>query len=232
MPRMARTTAVDDGDPQAYEVDESELDEELEAELGEVDARSSRRPRHMGTWIEMMISSILSLVASLVLSIVAIRLAADPDASFSCDITETISCTKVALTWQAELLGFPNAYLGLIFEPMVITIAVAALGRVRFPRWYMLTAQAVYTIAIGFAYWLFLQAYFVIGALCPWCLLVTVTTTLVFMSMTRINLLDGNIRLPARAHERVTYWLRLGADTWLAVLLIAVIAAMVIVRYL
>ena len=31
-----------------------------------------------------------------------------------------------------------------------------------------------------------------IGALCPWCLLITITTTLVFMSMSRVNILDGN----------------------------------------
>mgnify|MGYP003347351134 CR=1 FL=1 len=55
------------------------------------------------------------------------------------------------LSWQAQVLGFPNAFLGLIFEPIVITIAVAALGRVRFPRWFMVGAQVMYLIAIGFA---------------------------------------------------------------------------------
>ena len=109
------------------------------------------------------------------------------------------------MTWQANLLGFPNAFIGLIAEPVVITIAVAALGGVRFPRWFMNTAMAVYSIGLVFAYWLFLQAYFVIGAMCPWCLLITATTTTVFMSLLRVNLADNTFGLSARAHGRATY---------------------------
>ena len=40
-----------------------------------------------------------------------------------------------------------------------------------------------------------------IGALCPWCLLVTLSTTLVFTSLTHVNIRDGNLFLPARASE-------------------------------
>ena len=188
--------------------------------------------RHPLTYIEMLISSILSLVASLVLSIDAVVLAANPAAELSCNVSAKISCATVGLSWQAQVLGFPNAFLGLIFEPIVITIAVASLGRVRFPRWFMLGAQALYLIAIAFAYWLFTQAYFVIGALCPWCLLVTVTTTLVFASLTRVNILDGNIRFPGAMHEKVCRALRLGADTGIVLILFAVFAAMIITRYL
>ena len=188
--------------------------------------------RHTGAYTEMLVSSVLGLIASLVLSAEAITLAANPTASLSCDISSKISCSVVGLSWQANLLGFPNAFLGLIAEPVVITVAIAALGGVRFPRWFMITAQAFYSIGFVFAYWLFYEAYFQIGALCPWCLLVTVTTTLVFVSMTRVNLLDNNFGLSERAHERVTYWLRLGVDVWISVLIIAIMAAMIILRYI
>ena len=189
-------------------------------------------PRHRAANLEMLVSSLLGLVASLVLSIDAIALAADPNAALSCNISSTISCAKVGITWQANLLGFPNAFLGLIAEPVVITIAVAGLGGVRFPRWFMNSAMAVYSIGLAFAYWLFLQAYFVIGALCPWCLLVTVTTTTVFMSLLRINLADNTFGLSDRAYGRVRYLLRIGVDIWLTILIVAVLAAMVVVRYL
>lgn len=188
--------------------------------------------RHRGAYWEMLVSSVLGLVASLVLSIEAITLAADPEAGLSCDITAKISCSTVGVSWQANLLGFPNAFLGLMSEPIVITVAVAGLAAVRFPRWFMLTAQAVYAIGFAFAIWLFFQAYFVIGALCPWCLLITVTTTLVFASMTRINLLDNNFGLPPRAHEMVSRWLRLGADVWGIAIVLAILGGMVIYRYL
>jgi uncharacterized membrane protein len=190
------------------------------------------RVRHRGAYWEMLISSVLGLIASLVLSIEAITLAADPTAGLSCDLSSKISCSVVGVSWQANLLGFPNAFLGLISEPVVITLAVAALGGVRFPRWFMATAQAFYFIGFAFAIWLFFQAYFVIGALCPWCLLVTVTTTLVFASITRVNLLDNNLGLSPRAHAAVSRWLRVGVDMWITVIVIALMAGMVIYQYL
>lgn len=187
--------------------------------------------RHRGAYVEMLVSSLIGLVASLVLSIEAITLAEDPTAALSCDISSKISCSVVGLSWQANLLGFPNAFLGLIAEPVVITIAVAALGGVRFPRWFMMSAQGVYFIGFAFAYWLFYEAYFVIGALCPWCLLITLTTTLVFVSMTRVNILDNNFGLGERLHARLSYLLRIGVDIWVTVILIGALAAMVVFKY-
>jgi uncharacterized membrane protein len=198
----------------------------------EADEALPARGRHRGAYLEMLISSMLGLIASLVLSIDAVVLAADPNAGLSCNISETISCAKVGVSWQANLLGFPNAFLGLIAEPVVITIAVAGLGGVRFPRWFMNSAMAVYAVGLIFAYWLFFQAYFVIGAMCPWCLLVTATTTTVFASLLRVNLSDNTFGLSPRAYERARYLLRIGVDIWATVLIIAVLAAMVIARYL
>ena len=185
--------------------------------------------RHAGAYLEMLLSSLIGLVASLVLSIDAVRLAEDPFADLSCNISSTISCAKVGLTWQANLLGFPNAFLGLIAEPVVITLAVAALGGVRFPRWFMISAQAVYTIGLAFAYWLFYQAYFVIGAMCPWCMLITVTTTLVFASMTRVNILEGN--LGAGTKRLLERPLRLGLGLAGVLIVFAVLGAMVLYKY-
>jgi len=198
------------------------------AELSEV---HDTRVRHLGTWIEVLASSLLGMVASLVLAVDAVILAADPTADLSCNLSDKISCGTVGSSWQASLLGFPNAFLGLLAEPVITTIAVASLSRVRFPRWFMLAAQVVSSIGFLFAYWLFYQAYFVIGALCPWCLLITVTTTLIFFSFTRINVLDGNFG--PRLQERMGRMFRVyHLDTVAAILVIAVLAAMVIYQYL
>ncbi len=195
----------------------------------EFDAQPRPKVIHRWAFTEMLVSSLIGLVASLVLSVDAVVLAANPDADLSCNISEKISCGVVGLSWQANLLGFPNAFLGLIAEPVVITIAVAALGGVRFPRWFLNGAQVVYSIGLVFAYWLFYQAYFVIGALCPWCLLITVTTTIVFFSMTRVNLIEGN--LGSWLQRKTEYPLRVGVDIAIAVVLIAIVSAMVLYRY-
>lgn len=187
--------------------------------------------QHRGAYLEMLISAVIGLVAAFVLAVEALTLAANPLADLGCNINAVLSCGTVGQSWQASLLGFPNAYLGLIAEPVVITVAVAGLGGVRFPRWFMISAQAVYLIGFVFAYWLFFQSYFVIGALCPWCLTITATTTLVFASLTRINLLDGNFRLSASAYRTVSSWLRAGADTLVVILILAVLTAMIVIKY-
>ena len=187
--------------------------------------------RRTNGWIfgTMLVSACLSLTASFVLSIDAVRLAADPGASLSCNISAVISCGAVGSSWQAQLFGFPNAFLGLIAEPVVITIAVASLGGVRFPRWFMFSAQVVYSIGFVFAYWLFYQSMFHIGALCPWCLLVTVSTTLVFATLTHVNIRDGNLPLPPRIQSALKDAVAADLDAmavtiWLLVLTLAVVS--------
>ncbi len=207
----------------------SEIDESQNEQFEAVVAK--RHIRHKWTYIEMLVSSILSLAASLVLSVDAWLLAKDPGTVLSCNISATISCGKVAESWQSVLLGFPNAFLGLIAEPVVITIAIAALGGSLFRRGFLLTAQGIYSIGLVFAYWLFYQSYFNIGALCPWCLLVTFTTTTVFMTMTRINILDNNFRLSPRVHAKLSRLLTLNVDTATVALAWATLASLIIFKY-
>ncbi len=115
-------------------------------------------PWRRRTAVEMLVSGLIGLYASFVLSVEAVTLAADSTAALGCDLSGVISCSKVALSDQAALFGFPNAFLGIAAESVVITVAVASAGGVLFPRWFMLAAQAVYTAGLVFAYWLFVEA--------------------------------------------------------------------------
>ena len=199
-----------------------------------VTLRRLRRLRQSNTWIfvTMLISALLSLTASFVLAVDAVVLAADPQAALACNINAVLSCGTVGASWQASLFGFPNAFLGLVAEPVVITIAVASLGGVRFPRWFMFSAQIVYTLGLIFAYWLFFQAFFVIGALCPWCLLVTLSTTLVFTSLTHVNIRDGNLYLPDTVSRTARTLIAHDLDVLLVTLWLVGITAMVVIKYL
>jgi uncharacterized membrane protein len=179
----------------------------------------------------MLVSAVVSLVASFVLSVDAWVLAGDPSAQLACDLNSVVSCGAVGRAWQAQVFGFPNAFLGLVAEPVVITVAVASLGGVRFPAWFMRAAQVVYTAGLVFAYWLFSQSLTSIGALCPWCLLVTVSTTLVFVSLTRVNLTDGVLVLPGRVRERVLGWLDVDVDVVVLVVWFGLLALVVVGKY-
>ena len=86
------------------------------------------------TSLEMAISGAIGLIASFVLSIEAWQLAKDASANFACDVSSVLSCSTVALTPQAHVLGFPNAFLGILFEAVVLAISVALFAGVLFPR--------------------------------------------------------------------------------------------------
>lgn len=178
---------------------------------------------------EMLVFAALSLVASFVLSYDAILIAQNPDVQLSCSINAIFDCVKVGSTPQANVFGFPNAFLGLIAEPVVMTIAVASLARTRFPRWFMFTANVVYLLGVIFAYWLLFQSSFVIGALCPWCITVTVATTFVFWSMTNWNIQEGNLFLPAAAQEKARAFVRGG---WMTISLMLWLALVVMIEVL
>jgi uncharacterized membrane protein len=183
------------------------------------------------TYIAMLVSSTLSLIASLVLSIDAVKLAAAPSGKLSCDINAVLSCGKVAKSWQSELLGFPNAFIGLMTEPVVITVAIAGLGLVTFPRWFMRVAHIVYGLGLVFALWLLSQSFFVINALCPWCLLVTVSTVTVFSTITRVVLLENVWSFAPDRQEKIVSFLEKGWGRVLYTMTYAVMILAIFLKY-
>ncbi|MEI9907183.1 MAG: vitamin K epoxide reductase family protein [Actinomycetota bacterium] len=186
---------------------------------------------HRRTYWTMLVSSIFSLTASLVLSVDAIKLAENPGAKLACNINAIVSCGKVAKSWQSSLLGFPNSFIGLICEPVVITLAIASLGGSRFPRWFMRTALGVYFAGLLFAFWLFSQSFFVIKAFCPWCVLVTITTITVFSSMLRIHVLDELLPFSEQFRAKLRSKFLAGWDNVAVVALFSAIAIAVMAKY-
>ena len=189
--------------------------------------------RHSRTFLFaiMGLSAIACIIASAVLSIEAFHLALDDTTQLSCNFSAVLNCGKVALSPQAQFFGFPNAFIGLATEPVVLTIAVAGICGVRFPRWFMFAAQIGYALGLIFAYWLFYQSYFNIGALCPWCLLITVFTTVTFFTMLHINVAERTLYAPAsvqRGLERAIQW---NLDVIVPALLLATIVVMIMVKY-
>jgi len=191
----------------------------------------SRLRLYRKTYIAMLVSATLSLIASLVLSYEAIKLAADPKIKLSCDVNAIVSCGKVAKSWQSHLLGFPNAFLGLMSEPVVIAVAVAGLGLVAFPRWFLRVAHVFYAAGLLFAFWLLSQSFFVIKAFCPWCLLVTVSTVTVFATMTRINIKENTWDLSEENQAKFVNFLDRGWGRVLYTFTYCVLALAIVFKY-
>ena len=199
--------------------------------LEEMPSVIERLKTYRKTYISMLISSTLSLIASLVLSHDAVKLAANPTSKLFCDLNAVVSCGKVAKSWQANLLGFPNAFLGLMTEPVVITIAVAGLALVVFPNWFLRIAHLVYTAGLIFALWLLSQSFFVIKAFCPWCLLVTISTVTVFSTMSRIAIKENIWSLSPSIKEKANNFLDRGWGRFLYVATYSLLALAIFIRY-
>lgn len=184
-------------------------------------------------WIfaSMLIGSLLSLLAAFVLSVEAIQLAKNPDADLSCNVNVVLNCATVAKHPTAETFGFPNSFFGLMAEPVVITVAIAGLAGIRFPRGFMAAAQVGYTIGLLYALYLLSVSYFVIQALCPWCLLVTLTTILVWFSITRYNIRENNLFLPDRIQARLRVFIKKDYDKLVMLSLIVLIVGAIGIKY-
>lgn len=184
-------------------------------------------------WIfgTMLVAGILGLIASFILSVERVEQLSNPGAVLICDVNAIFNCGTVMQTWQAKLFGFPNSFIGLMGFAVVITVAVAALAGVKFPKKFMLAAQIGYGLGLIFAYWLFFQSVFVIQVLCPFCLVVTVVTTIIFETLSRYNLRENNLNLPKNVHKKVLGWLQKDYDKLLTAGWLALMVAIVLVKF-
>ncbi len=180
-------------------------------------------------FLSMLIGALLSLLAAFVLSVETVELAKNPNAQLSCSVNVVLNCATVAKHPTSMMFGFPNSFIGMMAEPVVITVAIAGLAGIAFPRRFMFAAQIGYTLGLAFAWYLFYISFFIIGALCPWCLLVTLTTTMVWFAITRYNIRENNLYLSKKAEKVLKGWIEKDYDKFaLATIVVAAIAAIII----
>ena len=180
-------------------------------------------------WIfgTMLGAGVLALLATFVLTLESFHLLKNPDAQLSCSFNLVFNCATVMQTWQASLLGFPNMLIGLMAFPVVMTVAALGLVRVKMPRWFLIAANIGFGLSALFAYWLFFQSLYVIEVLCPWCLIITVTTTLIFATISHYNLRENVFQLSKKTHQEILNFQKkdygkLIIAMWLALLILLV----------
>ena len=88
-----------------------------------------------------------------------------------------------------------------------------------------------YTVGFIFALYLFSISFFVIQALCPWCLLVTLTTTLVWFAITRYNIREGNLYLPKHVNDALKRMIERDYDKLALWSFIVIMIAAILLKY-
>ncbi|MEU7613906.1 vitamin K epoxide reductase family protein [Micromonospora sp. NPDC049204] len=173
-------------------------------------------------WI-CAVGGLVGMLAAVILTVEKINLLADPDYVPSCSINPILSCGSVMTTPQAEAFGIPNPLIGIAGFAAVTTIGVVLLAGVRLPGWLWLGLQAGATFGVVFVHWLIYQSLYVIGALCPYCMLVWAVTIPIFLYVTLRDhgaSLSGPVQRVAAA---AASYHSLILTAWYAVILIAIL---------
>lgn len=171
-------------------------------------------------WL-LIICGIIGLAAAFIIMVEKIHLMENPAFVPNCDLNPVISCGSVMKSDQSNAFGFPNPILGLIGFPVVITTGVSLLSKTPLKRWYMLGLLAGTVFGLGFVHWLFFQSTYRIGALCPYCIAVWVTTITAFWYTLLYNLKQGYIHVSGKLAPITSFIQRHHADiivVWLLVL--------------
>lgn len=141
--------------------------------------------------ILLIVAGVLGWYASFALTIDKFLLLENPDADLDCNFSLLVQCGKNLDAWQGAVFGFPNPLIGLGGFVAPIAVGVALLAGARFANWFWIVFNVGVLGAFAFVLWLISQSVFVLGTLCPWCMLVWLVTIPLFWALTIRNLAEG-----------------------------------------
>ncbi len=144
-------------------------------------------------WV-LVIGGIIGLLASSILTIEKLHLAANPDYVPSCSISPVVACSPVMSSWQASTFKFPNMFLGLAGFGMVWAVGMMLFaGAKNLQKWFWWCFQAGTLFGVFFITWLQYASIYEIGKLCLYCMAVWTVTVLIFWTTLAFNLREKNI---------------------------------------
>lgn len=174
------------------------------------ESRTHRRPVAVAVWL--IIAGVVGWWAAFSLTMQRLQLLMDPDATASCDFSILVQCTANLQSWQGSILGFPNPLLGIAGWIAPIVVGMAILAGARFARWFWWAFAAGITVAFAFVIWLIFQSVFVLGTLCPWCMVTWVvaipTFYVVVLHLLRAGLVPASASV-RRGADRLMGWVPL-----------------------
>ncbi|HET9434712.1 MAG TPA: vitamin K epoxide reductase family protein, partial [Chitinophagaceae bacterium] len=86
-------------------------------------------------------------------------------------------------------------------------------------------------LALIFSYWLFFQSVYVIQILCPWCLLVTFSTTIIFATVTCYMLHHNSLNLKHSTQKKVDKFLDQGYEVLIPAIVVVILAILVYLKF-
>lgn len=128
------------------------------------------RGRRYAFAVFTIIAGVAGWIASFELLTEYIKTLRDPDYVPNCSVSILVTCGPNMESWQGSILGFSNTIIGVAAFAAPIAVGVALLAGARFRNWFWLLYQLGLFAGFVFVCWLQFQSIFVLGTLCPWCM--------------------------------------------------------------
>ena len=154
-----------------------------------VQTSTDRRPLALA--IFLIVVGVIGWIAAFALTVERLELLMNPQDALSCDFSVLVQCTKNLESAQGSIFGFPNPLIGLGAWIAPIVVGAGLLAGARFDRWFWIAFNAGFVFAIGLVGYLVAQSIFVLGTLCPWCMVTWLVTIPAFWVVTLRNLSAG-----------------------------------------
>lgn len=90
----------------------------------------------------------------------------------NCAVSALVTCGPNMGSWQGSVFGFSNTLLGVAGFVAPIAVGVAILAYARFAPWFWVLYQVGLLGGFILVCWLQYHSIFMIGTLCPWCMVV------------------------------------------------------------
>ena len=186
-----------------------------------VQTSTDRRPLALA--IFLIVAGVVGWIAAFALTVEKFALLTEPQESLGCDFSILVQCSANLNSWQGSLLGFPNPIIGLGAWIAPVVVGAALLAGARFDRWFWITFNVGALGGIAFVAWLISQSIFVLGTLCPWCMVTWLAAIPFFWVVTLRNVSSGVFGdRPRRVGEVLYRWVP--TVTFASYLLVAVLA--------
>lgn len=163
--------------------------------------------------IALLVLSIFGLTASFTLTYDTIEKIKNPDFNPACNISPIVSCGKALASSQSELLGIPNPIYGIVAFTALLTLAVTLIAGAKYKRWFWMVVEGVGLAGLSGALYLFFFSMYSLGSICPWCLLVWVTTIAVFWYITTYLVATGLLAGRGASHRIADLWEKYAVPT-------------------
>lgn len=163
------------------------------------------------SWLGLS-SSLIALIAAFTIIVEKIHLLSNPDYVTSCSLSAVISCSPVMSSPQAAaFFGIPNPLLGIAGFSVVATLYFMSFF-IKLPRFIWIINATGTAAALIFCFWLATQALYIINAICLYCFIVWIMTSLLFWQGLK-PVLEGT------KFSDLQFWTKLGATITVGVFL-------------